>query len=77
MDKQEQKQRDWLYLLPGGQSAENMKSGRMILSEESGHDFSSESFRHLVKNGVIKKINRINDCIIPQSDAINKKPPTA
>jgi hypothetical protein len=33
IEQQEQKQRDWIYILPGGQSAENMKSGRMILSE--------------------------------------------
>lgn len=77
MDKQEQAQRDWFYLLPGGQSAENMKSGRMILSEESGHNFSSESFRSLVKKGVIKKIYRINRSITPQSDAGNTTSTTA
>jgi hypothetical protein len=33
MEKQEPTQRDWTYLLPGGQSAENMKAGRLILSE--------------------------------------------
>jgi hypothetical protein len=47
MEQQEPTQRDWIYLLPGGQSAENMKAGRMILSEQSGHSFSSESFRSL------------------------------
>jgi hypothetical protein len=77
MDKQEQTQRDWFYLLPGGQSAENMKSGKMILSEESGHNFSSESFRSLVKKGVIKKITRINRSITPQSNAINTTNPSA
>jgi hypothetical protein len=77
MKEQEQVQRDWLYLLPGGFTAENMKSGRTILSEESGHDFSSESFRSLVKKGVIKKINRIIDSITPQSDARNTTNPTA
>jgi hypothetical protein len=51
MEKHEPTQRDWIYLLPGGQSAENMKAGRMILSEQSGHSFSSESFRSLfIKN---------------------------
>ena len=51
MEQQEQTQRDWIYLLPGGKSAENMKAGRMILSEQSGHNFSSESFRSLfIKN---------------------------
>ena len=69
MEKQEPTQRDWIYLLPGGQSAENMKAGRMILSEQSGHNFSSESFRSLVKKGVIKKIDRIDYSIITQSDA--------
>jgi hypothetical protein len=51
MEQQEQKQRDWIYLLPGGAAAENMKAGRTILSEQSGHSFSSESFRNLfIKN---------------------------
>jgi len=76
MEIQEQKQRDWIYLLPGGQSAENMKAGRMILSQQSGHSFSSESFRSLVKKGVIKKINRFNDSITPQSNATNNPSPT-
>jgi hypothetical protein len=69
MKEQEQKQRDWLYLLPGGKTAENMKTGRTILSEQSGHSFSSESFRSLVKKGVIKKIKRFDDSITPRSDA--------
>lgn len=69
MNQQEQLQRDWLYLLPGGQRAENMKSGRIILSEQSGHNFSSETFRHLVKKGVIKKINRMETSMTPPSDA--------
>ena len=51
MEQQEQTQRDWIYLLPGGEAAEDMKSGRIILSEQSGHSFSSESFRNLfIKN---------------------------
>ena len=62
-------QRDWLYLLPGGQKAENMLAGKMILSDQSGHSFSSESFRSLVKKGVIKKINRIDNSVTPQSNA--------
>ena len=77
MEKQEPTQRDWIYLLPGGQSAENMKAGRLILSEQSGHSFSSESFRSLVKKGVIKKITRFDDSITPQSDASNISKPTA
>ncbi len=76
MAQQEQKQRDWIYLLPGGEAAEDMKSGRLILSEQSGHSFSSESFRSLVKKGVIKKINRFDDSITPQSDATNNTYPT-
>jgi hypothetical protein len=54
MEQQEptQRDRDWIYLLPGGKSAENMKTGRIILSEQSGHSFTSESFRSLfIKNG--------------------------
>ncbi len=77
MEQQEQKQRDWIYLLPGGQSAENMKAGRMILSEQSGHSFSSESFRSLVKKGVIKKINRIDYSITTLSNASNISKPAA
>ena len=76
MEQQEPIQRDWIYPLPGGQSAENMKAGRMILSQQSGHSFSSESFRSLVKKGVIKKINRFNDSITPQSNATNNPSPT-
>ena len=77
MEKQEPTQRDCIYLLPGGQSAENMKAGRTILSEQSGHRFSSESFRSLVKKGVIKKITRFDDSITPLSDASNISKPTA
>ena len=77
MEQQEPTQRDWIYLLPGGQSAENMKAGRMILSEQSGHRFSSESFRSLVKKGVIKKIKRFDYSITPLSDASNTKTPAA
>jgi len=33
MEQQEPTQRDWIYLLPGGEAAENMNSGRMNLSE--------------------------------------------
>ena len=72
MEQQEQKQRDWIYLLPGGEAAEDMKSGRLILSEQSGHSFSSESFRSLVKKGVIKKINRFDYSITTLSDATTK-----
>jgi hypothetical protein len=77
MKEQEQQQRDWFYLLPGGLSAENMKAGRLILSEQSGHSFSSESFRSLVKKGVIKKVNRNVERITPQSNASNKTAPGA
>ena len=77
MEKQEPTQRDWIYLLPGGQSAENMKAGRTILSDQSGHSFSSESFRSLVKKGVIKKINRFDYSITTQSNASNISRPAA
>ena len=77
MEQQEPTQRDWIYLLPGGEAAEDMKSGRLILSQQSGHSFSSESFRSLVKKGVIKKINRFDDSITPLSDASNTKTPAA
>lgn len=75
--EQELKQRDWVYLLPDGEKAENMKVGRLILSEKTGHNFSSETFRNLVKKGVIKKVTRFNDSITPLSDASNISNPTA
>lgn len=55
------KPRDWYYQLPNGQTAVDMKEGREILSKESGHNFSSESFRNLVKKGIIKKVTKISD----------------
>ena len=72
MEQQEPTQRDWIYLLPGGEAAENMKAGRTILSEQSGHNFSSESFRSLVKKGVIKKINRFDYSITTLSNATSR-----
>ena len=67
----ESQSRDWIYLLPGGETAENMKEGREKMSIRSGHHFSSESFRSLVKKGVIKKMNRMEERITPRSDANN------
>ena len=76
MEKQEQQSRVWVYQLPSGEIAENMKEGRTFMSRSTGHNFSSESFRSLVKKGVIKKITRITDSITPQSDAKNNSSPS-
>lgn len=56
MEQQELKQRDWIYLLPSGETAQNMKEGCKMMSKNIGHRFGSHSFRLLVKRGVIKHI---------------------
>ena len=56
--KQDQTQHDWVYLLPDSQVAENMKDACEIIAEQKGHKFSSNSFKHLVKIGLVIKINR-------------------
>ena len=71
MENQEQI-RDWIYLLPGGLSAENMKEGCQIMANELGHRFGSHSFRLLVKNGVVKQIRKNNLPISAISDGRNK-----
>jgi len=67
----ESQSRDWIYLLPGGDTAGNMKEGWEKMSKRAGHSFSSESFRSLVKKGVIKKISKLEKRITPRSDANN------
>ena len=56
--KQDKTQHDWVYLLPDFQVAENMKDACEIIAEQKGHKFGSNSFKHLVKIGVIKKIKQ-------------------
>jgi predicted transcriptional regulator len=56
-------QRNWLYLLPDGRTAENKKEVCELLELSSGY------FRSLVKKGVIRKTNRITHGITPKGDA--------
>jgi hypothetical protein len=58
--KQKQTNHDWIYLLPDSQTANNMKDACEIIAEQKGHKFGSNSFKYLVKIGVVKKINRNN-----------------
>lgn len=54
---QNQKKHDWIYLLEDFQVADSMKEACKIIALQKGHKFSSNSFKHLVKIGVVKKIN--------------------
>lgn len=56
--KQVQKQRDWIYLLPSGETAKDMREGCQLMAENLRHRFGSHSFRLLVKKGVIKQIEK-------------------
>lgn len=70
-------ERDWCYLLPDRKTtAVNMKIGRQILSEQTGNHYSPETFRNLVRKGVIIKINIDTNSILSQSDADKKTHPT-
>lgn len=62
-------QRDWYYLLPSGETAENMKDARELMEIQSGSFISSWTFRELVKKGTIKKVNRSNNSNISQGYA--------
>ena len=64
MTEQEQKKHDWIYLLPDDQVADNMKEACEIIADQRGHKFGSNSFKHLVKIGVVKKINRNQPTIL-------------
>lgn len=69
----ETKERDWLYLLPSGETAENMMQGRKLLEKQTGEFITSWLFRTLVKKGVIKKVNRYTNDIISQGNVRNNK----
>jgi hypothetical protein len=66
-------ERDFYYLLPDGiNTADNMKVGCDFLSRQTGHSYTSGTFRNLVRKGVIKKLNRITHSIMTKSDANEK-----
>ena len=63
-------EQEFYYLLPDGiNSADNMKEGCKFLSRQTGHIYTSGTFRNLVRKGVIKKLNRITHSIMTKSDA--------
>jgi hypothetical protein len=64
-----EQQRDWLYLLPSGETAENMMEARELLGKDVGHKIGHQAFRFLVKNHSVVKINRITHSVILQGDA--------
>lgn len=66
-------QRDWLYLLPSGETAENMIEARDKIGNGNGFRLGNQAFRFLVKNHSVIKINRITHSAILQSDASNEK----
>ena len=61
-------QKDFYYLLPTGETARDMKEGCEILSRQKGYKFGSNSFKHLVEKGVIKKI-KFDNSVIAKCDA--------
>jgi hypothetical protein len=56
MESRQQKFREWVYLLPTGETAKDMREGCQIMADNLGHRFGSHSFRLLVKKGVIKQV---------------------
>jgi len=70
MIQTEEKERTWVYLLPDGiTTAENMLQGCEKMREQTGHKFSAEAFRSLVRKDVIIKINKITHSIYSKENA--------
>lgn len=66
-------ERDFYFLLPDGiNTADTMKEGCEILTRQTGHKYSSPTFKNLLRKGVIKRLTRDNNSIITQSDAEEK-----
>jgi hypothetical protein len=65
----EQQERNWYYLLPTGERAGDMKEACEILERNTGHFWSSQSFRTLVKKNVVKKMKKSTNCIASESNA--------
>jgi hypothetical protein len=64
-------QRDWFYLLPTGEKARDMKEGCQKMEQATGHKWSAESFRTLVRKEVVKKIHNNTNGITKRRDADN------
>jgi hypothetical protein len=54
----ESQTKSWIYLLPNGETAADMKQGTERMSKVKGYRISSKTFRHLVKIGVVKRIEK-------------------
>lgn len=54
----ESQTRDWVYQLPNGEIAPDMKQGTERMSQIRGYKISSKTFRHLVKVGVVKRTEK-------------------
>ena len=50
--------RSFYYLLPTGDTVTDMKQGTARMSQVKGYTISSKTFRHLVKVGVVKRIEQ-------------------
>ena len=48
--------RDFYYLLPTGETVPDMKQGTERMSQVKGYKISSKTFRHLIKVGVVKRL---------------------
>jgi hypothetical protein len=67
-------EREFYFLLPDGiNTVDSMKEGCEKLTEQTGHTYSSHTFRNLLRKGVIKKLTRINYDIIANSDVRNNE----
>ena len=48
--------RNFYYLLPTGDIVPDMKQGTEKMSQVKGYKISSKTFRHLIKVGVVKRL---------------------
>ena len=48
--------RNFYYLLPTGETVLDMKQGTEKMSQVKGYKISSKTFRHLIKVGVVKRL---------------------
>ena len=48
--------RNFYYLLPIGETVLDMKQGTEKMSQVKGYKISSKTFRHLIKVGVVKRL---------------------
>jgi hypothetical protein len=76
MESRQQKFREWVYLLPSGETAKDMREGCQMMAEDLGHRFGSHSFRLLVKKGVVKQVEMYYLPISANSDGNKKSIPS-